>query len=85
MYVAKHPESLHSFTPRYTAVARDSLITPIHGTLHILVGPVTCGCGEISTGGVGNNMERGDGGLLKGIKYSVNAWELLKMLHATLQ
>lgn len=36
-----------------THVARDSLLIPIHGSLRILVDPVTRGCDEKSTGGLG--------------------------------
>ena len=57
------------------SVARDSSIIPIHGSLHILVDLVTRGCGGKSTNrvknprvGWANSMERGDVGLLRGMK-----------------
>ena len=51
-------------------VARDLWIILIHGSLHSHVDLVTRGCGEKSTNRVKNPrvMERGDGGLLKGMK-----------------
>lgn len=57
------------------AVARDLWSPPIHGSLHILVDPVTRGCGGKSTNmvknpreGWANIMEGRDGELLKGMK-----------------
>lgn len=53
-----------------TLVARELWSPSIHGSLHILVNPVTCGCGEKSSKKVknprvewANRRERGDGGL----------------------